>query len=412
MRDVAWGMTAGAAAEAARPSEATGRLSVRVAHGPEAADLFDSAWDDLVLRQRVPNPTLCTPWMRHYLQLERATPYAVTVSDGPTLVAAGAFAVREPLGRHGPRIARWLGPGRLLNQPDVLGDAGASRTAPARVLMETVLEDVHGVHLGKAPLDGSAVRSLRAVAPWTHEERAEDGWLVVLPPKRHARLVQKTRYAERKVERLGGRVRVEVWRRPTDVVPALERLYLLYLERWRERGGELGRFASPASQRSWYRSVIAEAAERGTVRLVEVFENDILVSSLLGLLAGRGALFHTTATRPGGKLWGPGHRAMLAWAEEAERSGATRMDLGRGSAEPGSPKARLGPTPIPFGKVIAASSRRWQGSVVAACRSAAFLRDAAGSVLPRERFAARPRSAAGLALDERRDRGDRVESRG
>lgn len=412
MRDVAWGTTAGSAAGAAPPSETTGRLSVQVARGPEVADLFDAAWDELVLRQRVPNPTLSTPWMRHYLQLERATPYAVTVADGRTLVAAGAFAVREPLGRHGPRIARWLGPGRLLNQPDVLGGAGASRTAPARALMETVLEDVHGVYLGKAPLDGAAVRALRALAPWMHDEPAEHGWLVGLPPRRHPRLLQKALYAERKAERLGARVRVEVWRHPDEVLPALERLFLLYLHRWSDREGELKRFASPGSQRSWYRSVIAEASEGGTVRLIEVFENDILVSSLLGLLAGRGALFHTTATRPGGKLWGPGHRAMLAWAEEAERSGATRMDLGRGYAERGSPKARLGPTPIPFGKVIAASSRRWQGGVVAACRSAAFLRDAAGTVLPRERFAARPRSAARLALDERRDRRDRVESRG
>lgn len=364
--------TQGAEPTASPVGRKQGRLSVEVVRGIEAADRFDLHWDALVLRQRTPNPTLSSIWQRHYLTLERATPCVVTVSDGPTLVAAGAFAVKQPLGRRGPRIARWLGPGRLLNEPDVIatGDRAAQRA-----LMEAVLDTAHGVYLGKAPLQGSAISALRVLTPWLHEERTDDAWMITLPSKVSERLARKARFAERQAERRGSRVRVEIAREPASVREALERLFDLYVERWRGRPGELGRFAVDPTQRAWYRGVLAETAEHGGARIVEVFENDLLVSSLLGLLAGRGALFHSTATRGGGKLWGPGHRAMLEWIEEAHRSGATRMDLGRGSVDQGSPKARLRPTPVPFGRVIVASSARAQQGVVTACLAAAFARD-------------------------------------
>src|SRR5919197_5784809 len=89
----------------------------------------------------------------------------------------------------------------------------------------------------------------------------------------------------------------------------------------------------------------------------------MLVASVLGLLSGRGALFHTTATRPGGALRGPGHVAMLTWVEEAAAAGAEVMYLGRGAGQPESPKARLGARAFPLFDVLAARSAGRQSAL-------------------------------------------------
>src|SRR5262249_35788637 len=89
-------------------------------------------------------------------------------------------------------------------------------------------------------------------------------------------------------------------------------------------------------------------AVRGAVRLVEVFQDGELIASILGLISGRGALFHTTATRVVSHLRGPGHLAMLTLVEEAVSAGAEVLDVGLGGGNPEGPKGKLEPLNVPF----------------------------------------------------------------
>lgn len=101
-------------------------------------------------------------------------------------------------------------------------------------------------------------------------------------------------------------------------------------------------------------------AEAGSVRIVEVFENSYLVATVLGLLVGRGAGFHTTATRLGGRLTSPGHLALLTWTDIARDEGATTMVLGRGAGNPEGPKRKLGAIEAPFATFLVARSEPLQ----------------------------------------------------
>jgi hypothetical protein len=142
---------------------------------------------------------------------------------------------------------------------------------------------------------------------------------------------------------------------PDAVVSGLERLFELHERRWRGRH-EVARFSATEELRVWYRSTVRDMALRGTARLVEVVEDGEPAASLLGFVVGRGALLHTTAVRPGGRLKAPGHLALLAFAEAAQAAGATVLDLGRGSGELGGPKADLAPIRVPFAGLLAARS--------------------------------------------------------
>jgi hypothetical protein len=164
----------------------------------------------------------------------------------------------------------------------------------------------------------------------------------------------------RRAARRGTGVSVAVAQEPERVALALERLFTLYRERWDGRPNEIPRFSANEAQRSWHRRAVAGLAARDRVRIVEVLEDGELVSSQLNLLFGRGALFHTTATRTGGRLHGPGHVAMLASVEAAMSAGAEVMDLGCGSGEPGGPKFRIGATMVPLASFVAARAERWQ----------------------------------------------------
>jgi hypothetical protein len=121
----------------------------------------------------------------------------------------------------------------------------------------------------------------------------------------------------------------------------------------------MGHFSTTEAQRAWHRRVVAAMAARGEVRLVEVLEDDEPVAVSLNLLAGRGALFHTTGTRVGGRLRGPGHLTMLAGVEAAMAAGGEVMNLGGTAGEPEGPKGALGPTLVPGGRLIAV---RWRAA--------------------------------------------------
>ena len=329
-------------------------LRSRVAWGEEAIALLDERWDALVRRQPVPNPTLSATWLREMMAWERGVPFVVIVEAGDRLVGGGAFGLRRPLGPRGPRLATWLGGGRPALTADLLTDPEVP--ASGGLLVDALLGETHAVHLVPTPLDGAAAVALRARVPWVARWHEVDGWVVALPPPKLDDLRRKVAYAKRRAARLGASVSVSVAEDPEAVAACLERLFILHRERWRGRSDEMVQFSTTEEQRAWHRRAVVAMAARGEVRLSEVFEDSELVASTLGLLAGRGALFLTPAVRVGGRLRGPGHVAMLAWVESALAAGGKVMNLGSGSGEPEGPKAALGPTLVPCGRLIAARS--------------------------------------------------------
>jgi CelD/BcsL family acetyltransferase involved in cellulose biosynthesis len=333
------------------PPETSGALTVDVAAGDRALAALGAEWDALLHRQPLPSPTLGSRWLWSMAVPEGAL--VVSVRRGGTLAGGGAFRIR----RAGPiRLATWLGGARL---PDVLA-APHVEEAAARVL-EAALEQSHALWLPHTPVGGAAWRALEAVAPWRRAALVHPcGWVVDLPPPRldHAR--RKAAYARRRAARRGAEIAVSVWRDPDDVGPAFERLVDLYRNQWRGREAEGSRRSDVVTRADRYRELLPALAVAGRVRIVEVLEDGRVASTKLGLLAGRGALFHTTATAPGGSLRGPGHQAMLAWVEAATAAGAEVMYLGRGAGEPEGPKARLGPSRLDFANVLVAASARRQ----------------------------------------------------
>jgi hypothetical protein len=343
---------------AGSPPESGGKSSraarnIRVERGNGALALLDERWDHLVLRQRAPNPTLTSTWLRQLATRESGVPLVIVVHEGERLLAAGAFALRRPFGRGGPSLATWLGESPLIFSPDLLVDEQASDAPGA--LVDALLAEALGARLSLVPLAGSAAEALLWRAPWLSAWPRGEGWRTVLPPEPLQRRIRETAYERRRAERLGATVEVKIMQEPDAVGLGLERLFELHEQRWRGRY-EIARFSATEELRAWYRSTVNAMAICGRVRIVEVNENGEPAASLLGFVFGRGALLHTTAVRPGGHLKAAGHIAMLGFVEAAQAAGAAVLDLGRGSGEPGGPKADLAPVRIPFAGLLAGRS--------------------------------------------------------
>jgi hypothetical protein len=332
--------------------------------GRAALSAFDARWDALAAACELPNPLLSAPWLRA-AGAGRPFPLVVLAEEDGALAAAGAFEVRRPGGRLGPRVATWLGPPEQLRAADLLALPGRADgpAAVVRALLRHV--DVVSVRVRST---GAAAAALDDVAPWRRREPTGDGSLLDLPPPRldHAR-ARRAREA-RRAARLGLRVDTcrSVW--PEDVARALERLFRLHRARWDGRDDELERFGSTAALRAWNRRTIGALAEAGRVVAVEVLEDGRVVAGNLCLQLGRGAVGHTQAIAPG-ELHDPGHAAMLAAMELLHERGAEVVALGVGGAEPGSPKARLGARPDPAAIVVAAASPQRQHLVDALHRA-------------------------------------------
>ena len=161
---------------------------------------------------------------------------------------------------------------------------------------------------------------------------------------------------------------------PDEVVAALERLFVLHAERWRMRGGEIPRFSTTEAHRAWYRRVVAAMAERREVLIAEVREDGELFATAMALVAGHGAVMHTTAVRLGGRLDEPGRAPQLHLCLALEEAGVQAIDLGWGACDPGSPKAGLGPTRVVVKRLLAAGSRRSQRALDAALTLREFTR--------------------------------------
>jgi CelD/BcsL family acetyltransferase involved in cellulose biosynthesis len=260
------------------------------------------------------------------------------------------------------RVARWLGDHRQCFSSELLVDPRAPE-AGTRVV-DALLTVAHGLHL-PARANGPMARAVRERAPWLEERPGSEGWITSVPVPRRDYVHRRIGEDDRRAVRRGAAIRVRTLSSPAEVAEALERLFVLHRERWRNRPGEISRFSTTERQRDWYRRAVGAMAERGHVRVAQVREDDALVASSLGLVAGRGGVSHTTACRPGGRLREPGHWSLFALLDAFEEAGAELADLGWGAAEPGSPKARVGPTQVLYPRFVAARSPAAQRALAA-----------------------------------------------
>lgn len=340
-----------------RLPDAIGAIS-SVHRGEDAlALLHDRRWDDLVLQQARPNPTLLGAWQRVLGGLGLGEPLVVTVSSGGTLLAAGAFTVRRAL-RGRLSAAAWLGKSLQSFSPDIL----ASAPEYAEVLVDRLLGEVDLVKLTTVE-GGRFAAAVRRLAPWASVHAAPGTFVTELPVTTHARLQRSAASDQRRAERAGVRVEVQVATDPADVAPALERLFRLHRSRWWGRAWENANFSTGARTRAFHRAAVIALAREDGVRLAEIFEDGQLVASNLALLAGRGGVGYRMATQPGSGLKGPGHFALLAVLEQLEADGCRVFDLGGGALDPASPKGRLKPIEQGFAELVVASSPRVQSLV-------------------------------------------------
>ena len=334
-------------------------LSFQIARGPEVVDVLDARWDELISQSPFPNPTLTSTWLKELLRLADGEPLAVTVESGPRLVAGGVFEVVRPR-QSGLRMAKLLAHGLSIEETDLpcVDDAPGA----VRLVVDALFEEAHTLEF-ICPADGELAKALPERSPWTRVVPRPEGWMTPLPPPRleshRKELARRLRQAERK----GADVRISVVEEPADVLAALERLFVLHHDCWHGRPGAISYFSDTDRQMEFYRRSVGAMAEDGNVRVAEVFENGVLVSSYLGLLAGRGSLPHTCATRRGGVLPKTGHFGLLALIDESVKAGATDMYQGRGNTSPGSPKTSAGGAPVPYSFLFAARSRKIQRAI-------------------------------------------------
>jgi hypothetical protein len=370
-----------------------------VAAGPDALRLLDTAWDELLLAQAKPDPTLTGGWLRHLAAAGVGEPLVVRVEAGSRLVACGALEVRRELA--GRRVGMWLGFGPLVFGPDILVDP--RRPWAAEPAARALLEAVDALVLYPVPADGPLVRALARLAPWGDVSSLGVSFESPLPPPRLGDMARKVAYELRRGRRRGS-VEVAVRQEPEELAEALERLFELHAERWAGRPDAIPRFGASEAQRAWYRDALGDFARHGRVRIVEVVEGGRVVASVLGLLAGRGALFHTSATRAGSAIRRPGHVAMLAWADEAVASGATWLRLGGTGGNPEGPKRALGAEPYERVRVVVAGRRIGQ-PVLRTVRALRRRRRVEPPALIRSADPTR-RSGMDEAVDSARERGE------
>lgn len=339
------------------PVGAAGRLRVRVARGAEVADVLDARWDALVAQAAIPNPTLTSDWLRELLPHARGRPLAVTVESEEGLVAGGLFEVLSVGRRGGPRLATLIAGGFSILYTDMPVASDAPHAA--LLVAEALLEEAHSFEI-LCTSEGAFAKALAERTPWCRVRPSIEGWVTPLPPPKLEAARRRAEYDLRRAERAGAVVTVRVAEESGPVAEALERLFDLHEERWHGRADALPRFSTTEDQRGFYRRAVGTLARSRKARLVEVVDDGVVVSSYLGLLCGRGALFHTTATRLGGTLQSPGQVGMVAWADAAVSAGAELMFLGRGATQPEGPKARIGGGPLPFVSVFAGRTKTIQ----------------------------------------------------
>lgn len=339
-------------------------LEIQAKLGDEASDLLGEEWDELLLKQAIPNPTCSAAWLRATIRLDKnAIPLVIVAKVQGELVGAGAFELK--IGK-GIRVARWLGgSGRPAIMPDLLIDEGYKEVA--REILEELRKRSDVISLGPSRIESYAGQTIGSLGRKPFLENTAEGWVVDLPAPKIEKLRKKNASRIRRAKKEGVGISIKTYSEPRSIDDALGRLFSLHLSRWKGRN-DISRFSKNSFYRSWTLDLVQELAERNQVRIVEVLENEQPVAMILGFLFGRGAVYHTPAVEPGSVLRGAGHVAMQAWVEAAQEAGAEVMSLGRGSGEPQGPKGALGPSKHPCGIFQIGSSPAMQ-QIVAIKRS-------------------------------------------
>lgn len=325
--------------------KAPAALEIRVITGSKAvSSSLDERWDELLLKQSVPNPTSSAAWLRATIGLDStATPLLITAESEGKLLGAGAFELKK---KGFIRTARWLGgSGRPTITPDILVDP--SHRNIASKIIGRLEREADLISLGPSRIGGVAGQCFndrKSIIP--EEGLVEEAWIVELPAPKIEKLKKKNASRLRRAHREGVKTVVHTHSDVDSIAPALERLFLLHLRRWEGRN-DVSRFSKTPFYRSWTRSLVMELAGLQRVRIIEVTVDEQPAAMVLGFLFGRGALYHTPAVEPDCRLKSAGHIAMQAWVEAAMEAGAEVMNLGRGSGEPQGPKAALGPEKYP-----------------------------------------------------------------
>ncbi|HEX7525640.1 MAG TPA: GNAT family N-acetyltransferase [Gaiellaceae bacterium] len=328
-------------------------FEVRVETGGAALALLDERWDDLVARQPLPNPLLSATWLRELACWQTGLPLVAVAESQGELVAGAALELRRPGGRLGPTVATWLGPVEQLFSADMLADP--RRPEAIEEVAAAVLDEADVLTIG-APSARVAAHALAVVAPWRSATDTAERWIASCAPAELEYARKRAAYELRWSARRGAEVQISVAREPAEVAAALERLFRLNRVRWRDRLDETPRFATTQAHRRWNRRAVAAMAELGRVRIVEVVEDGRVVAGCLGFVYADGGLAHTQGMRLGGTLREPGQVVILAIVEALGEAGATAVDLGYGSGQPGGPKQRLGTTGDPMSMIVAARS--------------------------------------------------------
>jgi CelD/BcsL family acetyltransferase involved in cellulose biosynthesis len=320
-------------------------MTVVVRTGPAALELLDARWDELVARQRCPNPTLSAAWLRALADWPGGTPL-VAVAEGDGRLEAGiALQLRR---RVGLRMATWLGPVEQHCSPELLAD----RPEAAAAVLAAVLDRTDVLSLAAAE-GWPTIAALAEAAPWHRREPLGVRWWTAWPPARYDYVRSRAGRHVHRAERLGAAVDLRVAATPDEVAAALARLFRLHRARWDARDDETLRFARTRALRRWNARAVGTLAALGQARIAEVVEDGRVVASSLGLLHGGGGLWHTQAIATGTTIDEAGHIALLACLEALADAGATTVDLGPGGGAPGSPKHRLHPQAAPVFELFA-----------------------------------------------------------
>ena len=329
--------------------------------------LLDPVWDELVVRQACPNPTLLGGWQRA-LGRHAPAPLVATVRSGEALAAAGAFGLRR-FGRLS--VAAWLGGDLQSFSPDILADDRDSADA----LVDALLGAVDVVRV-PVLADGWLISSVARLAPWATAWDAPGSLVSSLPLPMRNRLRSDAASDQRRADRAGIPVEIRCATAPDETVQALERLFRLHRRQWASRRKENNaHFATTRAERAIHRDAVAALAQADRVRLIEVFEEGQLVASNLALRAGHGALGYLMATQPGRGLASPGRRALLEVAERLAGDGCTIYDIGGSPLSADSPKARLKPERVRFVNLVVAASPRLQRPIRAALHGKHYVRE-------------------------------------
>lgn len=315
------------------------KIQIQVATGSDVDRFIDSQWDELLHKQRIPNPVCCAAWLLASTKLQQGTPLVIVAKIGNELIAGGAFSISTLAGI---RTARWLGgSGRPSITPDIL--VHPDHTEAGDMIISQLRLESHVITLGPSQSEGNAGQVLKKQLPKVFETPATEGWMVELPAPKLQKLKKKNVTRLKRAVKDGMSIEITVHADELGIQAALERLFVLHRSRWEGRS-DISRFSASEFYKDWHRKVLSDMARCGEVRIVEVTENGKLIASVLGMIAGRGALFHTPAVCPDSVLRGAGHIAMEAWVDAAIDAGAEVMNLGRGSGEAQGPKGALGST--------------------------------------------------------------------